>query len=401
MKILAFSFYFPPHGGPGALRPLKMLKYVSEKGVEGTVVAAAESDYSVRDESLLAEIPESFKILRTSEGLDPLRFVRRKKSGVIHAPMSDYLFLPDNKIWWIHPASKLGILTEPKPDLVWATCPPYSAALAAMKTARRLDVPLALDFRDSWTKNPNRQKLTPIHRAINRRKARKAVSSASLITCTYDAVCREMRELAPNARIELLPNGYDPEDMPNEISEQSNDGPLKLFYLGTIYPDLNYPLPILQTMTELSDVTLTVAGRYPVRFEQNIKKLGLSDRVQLLGYLPHKKALQEAAQHDVMLLYIDNRPLNLGQITSKTYEYLGLGKPILACVPPEGEAANLLKAFQTTCLVPPEDNERTQKALKIMLGQKRDGELSKIAPPQEFTRQSQAARWAELVGDTV
>jgi len=401
MRILAFNFYFPPHGGPGALRPLKLLKYGAELGLEGIVIAAAEMDYPIIDESLLSEIPDSFEILRTMENLDPLRFLRRKKQGVIHAPRSDYFFLPDNKIWWIHPALKLGLLAEPKPDVVWATCPPYSAAIAASRAAKKLGAPFALDFRDSWTKNPNRPELPPIHRIINRRKAKKAVSMAGLITCVYHSICDEMAELAPDAKIALLPNGYDPEDFPAKIPEFSTDDPLRIFYLGTIYPDLNYPLPVLEAIEQESNVNLTIAGRYPERLMRDIERLGIRERVELKGYLPRREALALAANCDIMLIYIDNRPLNLGQITSKTYEYLGLGKPILACVPPLGEAAKLLKNFPIAFIIPPGNTEQTTNTIAKLLKLKQSGNLPDIEPPEKYQRKTQSRRWVELLLELV
>ena len=401
VKILAFSFYFPPHGGPGAIRPLKMLEYAAKLGAEGGVVCAAEGDYPVRDESLSAEVPPEFMVLRTPDDTDPFRAIRRRKGETIHAPKSDFFFLPDNKIWWVKSAAHLGVIAMPDADVVWATCPPYSAALAARRAAKELDVPLVLDFRDSWTKNPNRPKLPAPHRAINRALARKAARASSLITCVYDAIADEMRELAPKVRIELLPNGFDPADMPAKSAPSSADGPLHLFYLGTIYPGLNYPLPLLEAMSDVDDVTLSVIGRYPEIFEADIERLGLQKRVHLEGYLPHREALERAAAGDAMLLYIDARPLNAGQITSKTYEYMGLGKPILACIPSNGEAAALLEDYSAATIVQTDDRAAIADALRSLIEMKRTSSLPDSAPPDRFSRRAIAEKWYSLLDEVV
>jgi len=395
MKILAFSFYFPPHGGPGAIRPLKMLKYASAMGVEATVIAAAESDYNVHDETLLDEIPDSIEVLRTPPDIDPLRFIRRRAPGRIHAPASDYFFLPDNKRWWIRPAARLGAMALPDADIVWATCPPYSAAIAAKRTAEELGVPLALDFRDSWTENPIRPRLPQPHRAINRHIARKTVRRAALITGVYDAICNEMRRFAPDSRIEYLPNGYPPEDF-DGLNFASDTDSLTLFYLGTIYPNIRYPWPILEAIAEVPGVRLRVAGRYPDRLIDDIERLGLNDRVELLGFLPHRKALQVGASSDVSLLYIDPRPGGGGLTTCKAYEYIGLGKPILAALP-DGEAESLLRGIENATIIPPEDKKAAISALIELSNKYKNSELTRIEPNSEFSRRKQAEKWAGLL----
>ncbi len=404
MKILAFSFYFPPHGGPGAIRALKMIKYAAELGAEGAVVCAAEDDYCVRDESLVSEVPEEFMVLRTPDTSNPLRGIQKRKGDKIHSPKSDFFFLPDNKLWWKRPASHLGTIAMPDADLVWATCPPYTAAIAARGAAKELDVPLVLDFRDSWTRNPNRPKLPGPHRIINNRMARRNARASSLVTCVNDAIADEMRQFAPESRIELLPNGYDDADMPETGKSLSTEGPVNLFYLGTIYPDLNYPLPVLEAMTDVTDTTLTVVGRYPDNLKSDIERLGLGDRVFLKDYLPHREALALASKADAMLLYIDGRPLNKGQVTSKTYEYIGLDKPIFACIPHDGEAEQLLGEYPAATIVPTENRSAAAEALRSLIEDKRAAFPRKKTSREEplvLTRKEIAARWFDMLHEVV
>ncbi|MCK5832126.1 glycosyltransferase [bacterium] len=398
MKILAFSFYFPPHGGPGALRPLKLLKYAARLGAEGVVISADKDDYPILDESLLAEIPREFLTLSTPKNRDPLRLLRKKMPNVIHAPSSDLFFLPDNKIWWIDMASRLGIKSIESPDIVWATCPPFSAALAARRAAKELKVPLVLDFRDSWTKNPNRKRLPAPHRIINRYLAAKACNSADLITCVYNSIASEIIGYAPTANIHILPNGYDPSDRPEETTPINDDG-LNICYLGTIYPDLNYPLEFLQAMVKLPKTHLKIVGRYPQRVAEDAKRLGISDRVELLGYKNHKEALAITSSADALLLYIDNRSLNCGQVTSKTYEYMGLGRPIIACIPRGGEAESVLKDYSAAYPISTGSVSALVRTLKQLSAKKKEGALKRVAPPPEFDRKLIAEKWFELIKD--
>ncbi len=391
MKALVYSFYFPPHGGPGAIRPLKMLKYASALGLEGTVITAAEGDYNVRDDSLAAEVPESFEVLRTPARLDPLSFIRKRKPGAIHAPISDYFVLPDNKVWWIRPASRLGIMATDDADFVWATCPPYSAAIAAKRAAEALGLPLVLDFRDSWTENPIRPRLPLPHRLVNRGLARRTVRGAALISGVYEAICDEMRRFAPKSQIICIPNGYAPEDFEGLDFSRENDE-LTLFYLGTIFSDIRYPWPVLEAMAEVPGIRLRVAGRYPQRFLDDIARLGLTERVELLGFLPHREALQAGADSDVSLLYIDPRPGGGGLTTCKAYEYIGLGNPILAFLP-DGEAKDLLIDVSNATMILPENKDYAKIALIELKDRFAAKSLGRITPTGRYSRKNQAEEW--------
>ena len=61
--------------------------------------------------------------------------------------------------------------------------------------------------------------------------------------------------------------------------------------------------------------------------------------VELKGYLPQREALDAMNETDYVLL-VTHDPLN---ISAKFYDYIGAGKPILACVHPEGDVRRLLE----------------------------------------------------------
>ena len=59
-NVLFHSYHFPPIGGSGAQRPLKMARFLVELGYESIVVtgAGATTDrWAPEDETLVAEIP--------------------------------------------------------------------------------------------------------------------------------------------------------------------------------------------------------------------------------------------------------------------------------------------------------------------------------------------------------
>jgi len=45
-KILLITYYWPPSGGPGVQRWLKMTKYLAQRGCDITVITVKEEDAS-------------------------------------------------------------------------------------------------------------------------------------------------------------------------------------------------------------------------------------------------------------------------------------------------------------------------------------------------------------------
>jgi hypothetical protein len=76
------------------------------------------------------------------------------------------------------------------------------------------------------------------------------------------------------------------------------------------------------------------------RYREALSQLG--DMVELKGYLPQREALDAMNETDYVLL-VTHDPLN---ISAKFYDYIGAGKPILACVQPQGDVRRLLEALQ-------------------------------------------------------
>ena len=63
---LFILYYFPPSGGAGVQRGLKLIRYLREFDWEPIVLTVREqSAFPVRDESLLSEVPPDVRVYRT------------------------------------------------------------------------------------------------------------------------------------------------------------------------------------------------------------------------------------------------------------------------------------------------------------------------------------------------
>ncbi len=226
-KVLIIAYYFPPLGGSGVQRILKFAKYLPQFGWQPTILTVGPIAYYAKDESLLKEIEHlNIQIIRTQSS-GPNAFFRKKRD-VVKMPkerirrllnfISDIFFIPDNKIGWkrhaVTAASEL--LSKNKYDVIFATAPPVTDFLIGVELKKRFNIPLVLDYRDSWLNYPFKFFPTPLHRYIHFRKERFVVHKSDMITVTHRRVKEELlmrHKFLRHEDVTILPHGFDPNDV--------------------------------------------------------------------------------------------------------------------------------------------------------------------------------------------
>ena len=94
--------------------------------------------------------------------------------------------------------------------------------------------------------------------------------------------------------------------------------------------------------------------------------LGLGDALALEGFRPHAEALAAMRAADVLLLLVPRAGgRGLSVVSGKVYEYLAAERPILALVPPEGDAAALLRDTGSAWIADPDDEGGILAALGL------------------------------------
>jgi glycosyltransferase involved in cell wall biosynthesis len=73
------------------------------------------------------------------------------------------------------------------------------------------------------------------------------------------------------------------------------------------------------------------------------KELKLDQYSDIIEYQPHNLVISEMHQATILLLLIGDYPHGESVMTGKIFEYLRAGRPILAVVPPNGIAAEVIR----------------------------------------------------------
>ena len=410
MKHALFvAFHYPPDASSsGVLRTLKYTRYLAEHGWRITVLSPHASAYDSVDETSLAGIPATVKVVRT-----PYLNTRRHLS--LRGRYLALAALPDRYIGWLPWALAAGrrIARRDPVDLVYSTSPPATAHLIAWRLARSLRKPWVADFRDPWFEEIAEPGAPAgrLFRAIDRRLEAHVVADASHVVSTTEDVRGMLMArypALPRGKFSVIANGYDEQDfaaLPMQTGTPTDR--LTLVHAGSINPHFRDPVPLLAALRHAADAGALDATRIRLRFlgggayaestelRQAIAAHGLVDSVETVPRLPYAQGLRELAAADVLVLLQaseDTRAL----VPAKLYEYLRLRKPVLALTLP-GEVSALLATTAGGFAVDPADSAQLVQVLTTLYRGWQAGTLhAQRAAPEALQRYERRSLAGEL-----
>ena len=399
---LIVSYYFPPVGGGGVQRWVKFIKYLNRRDWDFTVITAEIEESSPSDESLLAELPKSVKIIRAGPE-KPFKSYKnhinlRLRRGYWQRWMSAFVHVVDSRKKWnniIKPYIEKEI-SQGKYDALIFTIPPYSLGTLAADFTAGHDIPVFLDLRDPWTINPYKIHPTPVHAYLDRRSERSAISGInnfiSAYQSTLDHFDKYIDNFTPDKAI-LIPNGFDIEDFIGlEPEPLPVRGKFNLGFSGTFYSHLNNPRYLFLALRLLReagyDVHFHHVGSSIYDISKPAKKYNIQNQVHKWSYQEHKKCLQILKSMDALCIILDERIKHADKtVGGKLYEYLGLKKPVLAMVPREGEAAKIINETNSGIVCSSIDVTQICQAVKqIITGQR----IFTFEDIERYSREEQA-----------
>jgi glycosyltransferase involved in cell wall biosynthesis len=408
MKLLLVTLYFPPAGGGGVQRPLKFASHLPALGIETHVLAPDDPKWVHED----ADLP-----LPTQAWIHRARYVgprgrriadeQHGRSGVELAllrasTIGRRLLVPDENVTWNATAipKALAIARREGIDVVLTTSPPGSVHLIGAAVQKATGAKWVADLRDSVAMHAHRS--TEGIGARAKQKTRAGVAhlvarQADAIVCAAESIADETRELNPRGRVVTIMNGCDFDDFAG--MEYTRGDRLRLTHAGSFFGKRD-PKPFLRALAEsgLEDVTVRFLGDFRPADREFMESLGLADRVELIDHVPRRESLRLQRDSDVLLLLIPEAGgRGRGVLSGKVFEYLAAERPVLAIVPEDGAAAQLIRDTNAGIVAGPEDVPAIRNALVALHAQWRDGKLEGTPlSPEWRDKLSRAARVEEL-----
>ncbi len=404
-------------GGGAVLRALKFVKYLPAFGWRPLVVAGARG-YPAFDPSLVEEIPEETAVTWAGPRRD---FGRGDEAAAFYRPprkdlasrlaryaatkLCRFVSFPDRYAWFADPARRAAraVLAERPVELVLSTAPPFTCHLVGAELAREAGVPLVLDYRDSWTDNPFTDFPTAFHRRRARRAEGRVLEEAAAVVAVTKGMAGTFRSrLGAGVPVRFIPNGYDEADFAE--SAVAPGGPFTVAYAGQFYPG-RMPWAFLEAASAFARARRLGPEDFRVLFLGHIGRRVFAAaakfpvRVEGMGLLSHGDAVRAMRAADVNLLIIGSQPGAGATLTGKIFEYLRAGRPILALVPPDGEAAALVRELDAGVVLEPDDAAGAEAALAKLYDDRPTAARAAPAGLARFERRHLTAELAALFDD--
>jgi len=407
-NVLIIAFHFPPQAGStGLLRSLKYCHYLPEFGWHPAVLTPHPRAYETIEENSLKSIPKSVPVIR-SFAMDT------KKHMGIGGRYLRYLALPDRWVSWVFGGVPTGLraVRKHKIDVLYSTFPIMSAAVIGLWLQRFTGLPWVLDLRDPMSQEDYPH--DPLVRQVWSIVERACIRRVSRVIFTAEATRRMYLERYPEflkpEMCVLISNGYDEADFRD--LEVPAVGPvpagrrIRLVHSGLIYPVERDPRPMFNAVGRLKKMGRLTADRVQIVFrapgsEDLYRKLlaerDIEDLIILEPHVPYRQALQECAEADGLLLF-QAADCDM-QIPAKAYEYLRIGKAILALTTHTGDTAALLREAGGATIVNIASEDEIYEGLSSFVDALRVGthpvpDKGKI---QRYTREAQAGQLARVL----
>lgn len=347
-RILLVCYYFPPLGLAGVTRPLNLFKFLPKHGYECHVLTVKPVAYRKYEPELLEGLDKNW-IFR-SGSRDPQRImylmgIREVNPRTIERGrhISETMF-PDSKIGWVAPAIRLGIKLhdQHKYRAIISTSPPISAHLVGMGLAKQTGLPWVADFRDLWSTAPIEQSYTNpamIHKG--HKLLEKFQANAGEITAVNQAIASYV------GAGHIITNGFDP-DIAAYWRPSNAEDPFLVGLLGS-YSE-SFPVEPLLRVLEIiraekpdlgKQVGIIQVGNVDTDWlNRQLDVRRLRDACECYGLQPRVRSIQLLSK--TSLLYLGVHRDNPAFTSSRVFDMLASGRPLLVYAAPESELGRLV-----------------------------------------------------------
>ncbi|NSW89403.1 MAG: glycosyltransferase family 4 protein [Firmicutes bacterium] len=391
-KVLMIAYSFPPAGGPGVQRTSKFVKYLSRYGWEPVILTRDTLNMPLKDESLIKDIPDGVNIIRTKawdltcgKGI----------TGLIGKFISRKLLIPDSERLWEIFSRKVAekAIENQNIRLIYTTSLPYSSHLMGIYLKKKYpQISWVADFRDEWTNNPYilDNPYNPVRMSIERKMEKNVLKTADCLITNTPVMLKNFIE--KNSYIDnlkekffVIPNGYDTDDFKHinikffssETKHEKKGATLKnnkftITYTGSFYgrrkPDIFFSALaqlIGENRINKDKIYVKLIGNFKAdQIKQLLEKHNLEGLVDILPYMDHDECIRNMAASDCLLLIEGSGPGAEAFYTGKVFEYMVTGRPILAIIPENGAAAQLIRETSTGLISDCSDLEAAKRNIE-------------------------------------
>jgi glycosyltransferase involved in cell wall biosynthesis len=367
--VLMICYYFPPCSYVGALRSGKYVKYLGRFGWKSEVLTAYKSNKDVFADTENVSI-HTARNIDVSDVLNVMVTVwyfcisilkrltgilRRKekiggqkdsatakvKGGLgIADKICKWMLLPDPQFLWILLALPKALWLSRKCDVIYTTVWPLSPHVLGLIVKKITRKRWIADYRDPWTLNLNWFPPTRFHRWLGVKLDEACVKNADVVVNVTKSITESFRQhfKVCTEKFITIPNGYDEEDLTKFIDVKPDENVFVMTSIGSLYGgrDAGPFLRAIQKLVESGfadsqNLVINLIGGQNPTLQRQVDQMGIAEMVKVMPFMSQQDAFMELAKSQVAVLI--GSEMEKTAMTTKLYEYAGMGKPILALVP--------------------------------------------------------------------
>jgi glycosyltransferase involved in cell wall biosynthesis len=393
-SVLLVCHFYPPSAGAAVQRPVSMARHLRRMGHRVTILTTGAFGRLGPEEER--------DVVRTFD----LQLLRARLSGETRAtpileaetysnrphPLS-YVLVPEALVLAWTPfavARAVALHRRERFDCVITTSPPESGHLAGW-ALQRMGAGWIADVRDGWVFESYRPRWrTRVQDRLDRWLERTLMRSADAVTCVAEPLADYFRtQLGANAVV--VPNGWDPEALDGtagDAPELIDPERVSLVYTGRLEVADRDPAPLVEALRALAReepataerLELVFAGSFTARERELFRSDVAPARIVVAGNLPRHEAVALQRAADGLLLITAGTRSH--EVTGKVFEYLGVGRPILALA--DGtEAARIVRETEAGLTIPAGDAAAARRALSEFA-------RGAVTPPRDEARRAYA-----------
>lgn len=417
-KVLVISYYWPPSGGSGVQRWVKMCKYLPQSGWEPVVYTPLNPALLSTDSTLGADV-ENIEVIRrpiiepgqfakrtTSAQVTPINAGRKNLKQRMAMWIRGNCFIPDPRILWVTPSYfwLRKYLREHPVDAIVSTGPPHSMHLLARRLSLAMGIPWVADFRDPWTGMFYFKHLKLGSAALRKhiRLEKKVLDDCTRVVAVSPLVRDDFTQMT-STPVELITNGFDETDFPG--GEIPSEGDFVLLHAGLFAADGN-PDELWKALARLvsengdfaSRLKIILCGKTDREILDSISSNGLEKYTEDIGYRTHTEVVRLLCRSSVLLLPLRKEPEYKATLPGKLFEYLASRRPVLGIGQTDGAMAGILSETGAGKTFGWEDGEGMHSFLLDNFERFRTGGLAgNTADISCYTRQNLARQYARLL----
>jgi glycosyltransferase involved in cell wall biosynthesis len=369
MRVLIVAYAYPPCGASAAYPTIQLVKYLLRQGHDARVLTVREGYHHCLTTEDACTWVNGAPARRTAmwsplpwwEGLTARRAGGGERAdlavsgdGSLRKParvgwrgrLAELVSIPDSTVGWVCPAvmRARAMLARERYDVVYTVSPVHSAHLVGLALRLAAGPPWAADFHDPWSASPWRSHHTRLARVVDRRLERLVVDRADLLVGRTEGIMRGLlaarsRNGRPRHTL-VVPCGFDPEEIAAAapLAERlRRPGRFVVTHTGAFYGRRN-PLSMLRALAAAArsgrlpeGLLLRLVGRWEEGLRSAarpwLERLRESGSLEVIEQVNHLQSIVYALASDALLLIQMEAP---DQVPAKAYEYLGVGRPLVA-----------------------------------------------------------------------